>query len=62
MKITLAIAWIVLVVFLGYAAAVTSVTTWAMLAVVACAPPLVVRHFWHVPAESTSESIRDAIR
>jgi hypothetical protein len=62
MKATGAAVWVLSIAFLGYTAGMTSVINWGALAVLACAPPLVISHFWKVPAQSMSESIRDVLR
>ena len=55
-------AWILAVGVLAYVLDPGSVIGWSFLAAVAAMPPLVMLRLWRVPQQSTSESIRDALR
>ncbi len=55
-------AWILTVGVLTYISDPTSVTGWTVLAVVAAIPPVVMMRLWRVPAQTVSESIREALR
>ena len=46
----------------GLLAPVTTPSGWFVLAAAATAPPLVFMHYWKRPAQTTSESIQEAIR
>lgn len=46
----------------GLLAPVTTPSGWFVLAFAATATPLLVRHYARPPAQTTSESIREAIR
>jgi hypothetical protein len=46
----------------GLLAPVTTPSGWFILAAVATAPPLIFMHYWKRPAQTTSESIHEAIR
>jgi hypothetical protein len=54
--------WALAIIAIGLVANVTSLSTWAVLALVALIPPVVLWRFWNVPAPSMSESIRKAIK
>lgn len=56
------VGWTLTVGALAYASGVTSVGGWAMVLVLACAPPLIMLRLWRVPVQSMSESIRKALR
>ena len=47
---------------IGLVANLTSPSMWAVLALVAVIPPVVLWRFWNVPDQSMSESIRKALR
>jgi hypothetical protein len=55
-------AWPIAVFLVALAIGVPSVLHWLIVAVAAAVPPLVVRHFWRLPEQTVSESIRDARR
>lgn len=55
-------AWVLAVGVLAYISDPTSLTGWTVLAAVAVIPPVVMMKLWHVPSQSTSESIREALR
>jgi len=55
-------AWILAVGVLVYVLAPASIIGWSFLAAVAAIPPLVMMLLWRVPQQSTSESIREALR
>jgi hypothetical protein len=61
-KPALMAAWVVAVGALGYASGTTSFPGWAVVAVLALAPPAVMVRLWSVPAPSMSESIREVLR
>ena len=61
-KTALMVLWPLAVGVLGYATGVASVAGWAVLLVLACAPPLVVLKFWGVPSQSMSESIQKVLK
>jgi Cu/Ag efflux pump CusA len=61
-KVTFATVWVVAMVALGFAANVTSLSGWTILAGLAALPPIVMLRFWSEPAQSMSESIREARR
>jgi hypothetical protein len=59
---TIAALSVITVGALGLLAPVTTPSGWFMLAAVATAPPLVFMHYWKRPAQTMSESIKEAIR
>jgi hypothetical protein len=62
MKATFAVVWISALCAAGVLAGVTSLSSWAVLAVCAVLPPLAVMLFWKEPPQSLSESIQKALR
>ena len=54
--------WILAMIAIGLVANLTSPSIWAVLALVAVIPPVVLWRFWNVPDQSMSESIRKALR
>jgi hypothetical protein len=54
--------WILAMIAIGLVANLTSPSMWAVLALVAVIPPVVLWRFWNVPDQSMSESIRKALR
>jgi hypothetical protein len=61
-QIVLASVWILAIAVAAIAIGVTSVSAFAAIAVIALGPPLVMQRLWREPAETMSESIRDARR
>jgi hypothetical protein len=61
-KAALIAVWILAVGVLGYVLGATSVVGWTVLAAMALTPPVVMMRFWSAPAQSMSESIREALR
>jgi len=61
-KTQLFVAWAVVVCLVALAIGTNSVTSWMVVASLAVVPPLVARIFWRAPAQTISESIRDARR
>ena len=61
-KLMLAAAWILAVGLVGFTADVSSAFAWIVLAAVAVMPPVLIMNFWREPAQTTSESIRQALR
>jgi hypothetical protein len=61
-KLTLAVAWILIVVATALVAHVGSVAAWVVVSIVALAPCVVMHHFWQVVPQTTSESIHEARR
>lgn len=62
MRATFMGVWILAVGVLGYISGTTSLVGWTVLAALAATPPVVIMRLWRVPAQSISESIREAIR
>ena len=62
LKTALMFTWILTVGILGYLSGVTSIAAWMALGIVALTLPVVLMKLWRVPAQSLSESIRDARR
>ena len=61
-RITSAATWMAMAIALGWTADIRSSWGWVMLMVASMGPALTVRHFWRVPAQTMSESIRAAQR
>ncbi|MGH9218104.1 MAG: hypothetical protein ACRD1W_02310 [Vicinamibacterales bacterium] len=61
-KTQLFVAWAIVVGLVALAIGINSVSNWIVVACLAVVPPLVARSFWRVPAQTISESIRDARR
>ena len=61
-KTLLFAGWVIAVCVAALAFGVTSIPNWIVVAGVALVPPLVVRHFWHAPERTMSESIDEARR
>lgn len=55
-------AWILAITAIGMVANLTSLSSRAVVALVALIPPVVLWRFWNVPGQSMSESIRKALR
>lgn len=55
-------AWILAITAIGIVANLTSLSSRAVVALVALIPPVVLWRFWDVPAQSMSESIRKVLR
>ena len=62
MKAALIGVWILAVGVLGYALGATSLVAWTVLAATALTPPVLMMRLWRRPAQSMSESIREALR
>ena len=62
LKIVLASVWISAMLIAGLVGQLNSVSSWALLAAVALLPPIVVMRRWNTPAQTMSESIREARR
>jgi hypothetical protein len=54
--------WILATIIIGLVANVTSMSSWAVVALVGLIPPVTLWRFWNVPDQSMSESIRKALR
>jgi hypothetical protein len=54
--------WILATTAIGLVTNLATSSSWAVLALVALIPPVVLWRFWNVPAQSMSESIRRALR
>jgi hypothetical protein len=61
-KLSLAVAWILVIVAVALVARVDSVAAWFVVSIVALAPCLVMLHFWQGTPQTTSQSIREAQR
>lgn len=61
-KATGATLWVSAVCAAGIAGSVRSLSGWAVLAGIAIFPPLVTMWRWNNPRQTTSESIREALR
>ncbi len=61
-KTQLFVAWTIVVFLAAFAIGINALSHWMVVACVAVVPPLVARSFWHAPAQTISESIRDARR
>jgi hypothetical protein len=61
-KLSLAAAWILVIVAVALFARVGSATAWFVVSIVALAPCLVMLHFWQSVPPTTSESIHEARR
>jgi len=62
LKALLASVWIAAVLIAGLVGKVNSISSWAVVAVVAVLPPAVMMWRWHTPAQTMSESINEARR
>jgi hypothetical protein len=61
-KTAIVAIWVLAVGAMGMMTGLTSVQALAVLTVVALLPPVVMLRLWHDPAQSMSESIREARR
>ena len=61
-KAIVAGAWILAITAIGIVANMTSLSSRAVVALVALIPPVVLWRFWNVPDQSMSESIRQNLR
>ena len=61
-KVTLASAWVLLVIVVGLVMGVASTTGLIALATLGLLPPLGLLLLWHDPTPSLSESIAKALR
>ena len=61
-KTLLFVTWTIVVCLTALAIGFHSVSSWIAVASLAVVPPLVARSFWHAPAQTISESIRNARR
>jgi hypothetical protein len=61
-KTSFALIWVSAIAIAGFAGNFTSLSSWAILAAVALAPPLVVMWRWSDPAPSMSEAIQKVLR
>ena len=61
-QLVLAIVWILTIGVAAIALDVTSASAFAVVAVTALVPPVVMQLLWRDPPESMSESIREARR
>ena len=61
-KAIVAGAWILAITAIGIVANLTSLSSRAVVALIALIPPVVLWRFWNVPDQSMSESIRKALR
>lgn len=61
-KLIVSAVWVFAVCLAGVAAGVGSLTGWAMVGLVSVMPPVVLHRLWATPPQTTSQSIREAIR
>jgi hypothetical protein len=61
-KLTVGGIWLLAVCLAGLAANVTSLSNWIVLGSIAIVPPILLLRLWSAPAETMSESIRQARR
>jgi hypothetical protein len=61
-KLSLAAAWILVILAAALFARVGSAAAWFVVSIVALVPCVVMLHFWQVVPQTTSESIHDARR
>jgi dolichyl-phosphate-mannose--protein O-mannosyl transferase len=61
-KAWLAALWIVALATIGLTVGVTSAAGWLGLVGLAVVPIVILSSLWQSPAQTTSESIKDAIR
>ena len=61
-KAALMTGWMLAIGSLAYNFDITSVPGWTVVAALSLVPPGVVRHLCRVPAQTTSEAIREALR
>ena len=61
-KLSLAAAWVLIVVAAALFARVGTAAAWFVVSIVALAPCLVMLHFWQAVPPTTSESIHEAQR
>lgn len=61
-KMLLFVAWVVTVGLAAIAFNVTSTTNWMVVMCLAVVPTMIVRHFWHAPEQTMSQSIQSARR
>jgi hypothetical protein len=61
-KAALAAAYLAVILGLGIAIGVSSVSGWIVLTVVGLAPAAVLARLWSAPSQTMSESIRQALR
>ena len=62
MKATAAGLWVLAICIAGVASDAASASHWILVAGVAIVPPVLVRTLWPTPAETLSESIKQALR
>jgi hypothetical protein len=55
-------AWILAIGAFGYMSGTTTVSGWALLAVVSLALPVLMGRLWSAPSPTMSETIRKALR
>jgi len=58
----ISVAWMIVVIAVGYALGPPSVAGWGIVAAAALILPVLVQRFWRRPEPSMSESIRDNLR
>lgn len=61
-KLAYSVVWVLVLGAAAYAANVTSASAWAVLAIFALLPPVVMLRLWRDPPQTVSESIHKAIR
>ena len=61
-KTILFAGWPIVVLLVAAMIGVSSILNWVAVACVGIVPPVVVRSFWRVPAQTISESINEARR
>lgn len=59
-KTIMFMGWGISILVAAVAVNVSSATNWAVVTCAAIVPPLLVRHFWHAPEQTLSESIQRA--
>ena len=62
LKSAVIVTWILTVGIVGYLSGATSLIAWTALGVVSLTLPVVMMKLWRAPAQSMSESIREARR
>lgn len=62
LKLALMVSWMLALGVVGYLTGTTSPAAWTALGVLSLTLPIVMMKLWRVPAQSMSESIREARR
>lgn len=61
-KMTMTAVWLLAVCAVGLASGGMSIYAWAVMALAALLPPYLLMRLWSEPPQTTSESIRTALR